>query len=803
MSEADVISIKSPLKLITTKEINGMWYADLNIRSDDYIDSECYVEFEGELYIAKKIDKIKDSGGNIYFKVRLEHLMTELNDYTIESFNQNNVTAEDFLTFILTGTTWSIGTVANLGNEDVDSDRRITVLEAISKGVGIFGGELYFNQDRTVDWKSTIGTSTKAQIRYDKNSDYIERRQDTSKLVTRLYPYGEDNITINTQLLENCDKPADWETSDEDNFNKAPDSVDRKQGSASIKITALITDSLNDTITRDFGAGSEIDISGHDLIKFWIKSSRTGTNLQIGIGESAWDDNTHNIEIDTANKWQEEEWDISGIADADKNAIRYIGLKCTNADAANTIRFDYIRAFDGDIFLESANLADYKNPKEVALFTTFSDPDELKAYAQDYLDLYDSPIYSYKVNTADLTSMPKWVDEVINIGDTVRLYDSDLGLNVDCRVKKIVKDLLDPTKLKLELTNSIENAAFSMADYYQKLSYSMPFHNDETAVNAASVRIGYLASSVIRTNSIFANHYNQLRNVLPFNFDDSLDSSYPLECEFFMPPNTDEIKSAWVHIVGRNFRAYSKGAASGGGQTSSSGGGQTTSSGGGQTSSGGTAHSHSISGQTASYGSHSHDISDYEANTTAGGSGIDVSGNTGGQSDSDVAGNSGETSGHTHTSGSYYKTAHTHSSGSLAVNGTHIHTYRRALLAIPHGYHEHSITGATSSSESSHTHTVANHTHTVSDHTHTVSNHTHNLTFGIYESTDPTGVNIYVDDGDGYGSSLASDDTPVEIDVNIASSLSATSGWKKIRITSSRLGRVVVVLMLDITLSSV
>jgi len=786
MSEADIISIKSSLKLITTKEINGMWYADLNIRADDYIDSECYVEFEDELYIAKKIDKIKDSGGNIYFKVRLEHLMTELNDYTIESFNQNNVTAEDFLTFILTGTTWSIGTVANLGNEDVDSDRRITVLEAISKGVGIFGGELYFNQDRTVDWKSTIGTSTKAQIRYDKNSDYIERRQDTSKLVTRLYPYGEDNITINTQLLENCDKPADWETSDEDNFNKAPDSVDRKQGSASIKITALITDSLNDTITRDFGAGSEIDISGHDLIKFWIKSSRTGTNLQIGIGESAWDDNTHNIEIDTANKWQEEEWDISGIADADKNAIRYIGLKYTNADAANTIRFDYIRAFDGDIFLESANLADYKNPKEVALFTTFSDPDELKAYAQDYLDLYDSPIYSYKVNTADLTSMPKWVDEVINIGDTVRLYDSDLGLNVDCRVKKIVKDLLDPTKLKLELTNSIENAAFAMADYYQKLSYSMPFHNDETAVNAASVRIGYLASSVIRTNSIFANHYNQLRNVWQMNWQDSLDGTYPLECEFFMPKNVDEIKSCWVHIVGRNFRAYSKGAASGGGQTSSSGGGQTSSS---QSAS----HTHAISGQTAlSGGEHRHYVGTFSTGVGTNSHYHSIS------LDSDIG--TGY-SGHTGIGDNSYE-SHRHlfnrrqSTTDVQAYSDHTHSVGEHYTGYADD-HTHSVSGTTSGSQS------AGHTHTVSNHTHTVSDHTHSLTFGIYESTDPTGVNLYVDDGDGYSGSLASDDSPVSIDYNIASELSTTSGWKKLKIDSSRLGRVAVAIIMDLTLSSI
>jgi len=56
MSEPNIVSIKNPIKLIVTKEINGLWYADLNIESDDYIENECYIEFDNELYIVKKID---------------------------------------------------------------------------------------------------------------------------------------------------------------------------------------------------------------------------------------------------------------------------------------------------------------------------------------------------------------------------------------------------------------------------------------------------------------------------------------------------------------------------------------------------------------------------------------------------------------------------------------------------------------------------------------------------------------------------------------------------------------------------
>ncbi|MGD9276377.1 MAG: phage tail spike protein [Candidatus Pacearchaeota archaeon] len=728
----------------------------MQIPSNDYIEPEGYVELEGENYLVKRLKKIKLKG-RTYFDIELDHLMTELNDYTVEAFEYNSVSAETALTNLLADTTWSVGDVDNLGTENMDSDRRITVLRGITLLLETFGGEVYFNQDRTVDIKSTIGDDTKkVQIRYDKNSDYIEKEEDQSKIVTRLYPYGNDNITINTQIMEECDVLADWTTSDETNLVKSADTVDRKHGQASLKLIAAATDSLNDTLTRDLGAGSELDLTDHTKLKYWIKSSRTGTNLKFGMGESAWDDNTYNVTIDTANEWQEEEWDISGIANANKNAIRYIGLKIANADALNTIRFDYIRAFDGEIYLESANIDDYKNPKEVALFTTFDDVDELKAYAQEYLDQYDSPIERYLVNMADLSKAMKdtWSDDSIALGDTVRVYDSDLGLNVDCRVKKITKDLLNHTLMSIELTNSLENISKKLVDDYRRLSSAMPYDNDKTAINAGAVKFGYLQASVIRANSIYAEHYAQLRNVLPYNFDDSLDSSYPLECEFYMPPNVDEIKSAWVHIVGRNFRAYSKGAASGGGQTSSSGGGQTTSS--------GSSHSHTVTGQTASSGgNHRHYVGTFSTGVGTNSHYHSIlNGVTDVQAYSD----------HTHSVGEHY----------TGYSDNHIH----------------SVTGTTSSSESSHTHTVSNHTHTV-------SNHTHSLTFGIYESTDPTGVNIYVDNGSGYGSSLISDDTPVSIDYNIVGELSTTAGWKKLKITSSRLGRVVVAIILDLTISSI
>ncbi|MHB8276349.1 MAG: phage tail spike protein [Candidatus Humimicrobiaceae bacterium] len=784
MSEPNVISVTKPIDLVVHKEINGLWSADLTIEYNDKIKAEGYIEFNDELYIVKDFEHTEEG----ITTVSLDHLMSELNDFSIEAFKWTNVSAKTALTIALVGTTWNVGIVDNLGLEDVESDKRITVLNAISLIITAFNGEIDFHSStRTVDLKTQIGSNNGIQIRCDKNSDYIKEKIDSTKLVTRLYPYGKDNITINTLIMEECDVASDWTTSDEVNLVKINDSDkdNKKHGSSSLKLTALITNSLNDTVIRDLTVGGEKDLTGYTKIKFWIKASRIGTNLQIGIGESVYTENAHNINILIADTWQEEEWDISATPNASKNAIAYIGLKITNASAENIIYIDCIRAFNGEIYLDSPNIGLYKNIKEGTIFTSHDDVILLKAYAQNYIDVYDESVISYTANTVDLSILPQWTNEIINLGDTVRVYSSKLSLNVDCRVKKLSKSLVDPTKFSYELTNSVENIAYAMAEMFAKLGNAMPFKNDNTAVNAGAVKVGYLDVSVLRANSIFASHYAQLRNVLPYNFDDSLDATYPLECEFYMPPNVDEIKSCWVHIVGRNFRAYSKGAASGGGQTSSSGGAQTSSSGGAQTSSSGSSHNHSVSGQTSSAGSsHSHSVSGQTASD--GGSHLHGTNTS--------SANTGVTSGHQHT--------YNEVQGYTVAGGVHSHSVT-GVTSADEAAHTHSVSGSTSSDEATHTHTVADHTHTVANHTHTVADHIHALIFGIYEDTDPTGVNIYVDNGSGYGSSVSNANTPVSINVNIASSLTRVYGWKKVKITSSRLGRVVVAVILDLTLSSV
>lgn len=111
----------------------------------------------------------------------------------------------------------------------------------------------------------------------------------------------------------------------------------KNQGTYSLKAIAAITDSLNETLTK---SSLSIDLSGKNELKFWVYSSRTGTNLQMQIHDSGGTTSTKDIVISSADTWTEITWDISGISDANKDDIDSIIIKITNADSANTFYVD-------------------------------------------------------------------------------------------------------------------------------------------------------------------------------------------------------------------------------------------------------------------------------------------------------------------------------------------------------------------------------------------------------------------------------------------------------------------------------
>ena len=122
----------------------------------------------------------------------------------------------------------------------------------------------------------------------------------------------------------------------------------KTQGSYSLKGVAN-ANAVNKTLTRT--VSPTLNLAGHDTINFDIRSSRTGSNIKIGIHDSGGTTTEITPNITSANVFQAKSWDISGVSDANKDAIDKIIITIVNASAANTFYID-------DMIASSSSLND-------------------------------------------------------------------------------------------------------------------------------------------------------------------------------------------------------------------------------------------------------------------------------------------------------------------------------------------------------------------------------------------------------------------------------------------------------------
>lgn len=268
----------------------------------------------------------------------------------------------------------------------------------------------------------------------------------------------------------------------------------------------------------------------------------------------------------------------------------------------------------------------------------------------------------------------------------------------------------------------------------------------------------------------FFGKFSELRNVLPFQFMDSLDSTHPLETEFFIPTDTVRIVSIKVNARGSKYRAYSYALG-----VDEPFWGRTTES---------TTPSLSLTynsfGTTGSVSDHSHS---YEKATGTG---------YGGGS-------------HSHSLNMpFYDNATT---SSVNIGGSyHSHGYQLPTGVNSGGEHSHSIATSSASTGSSggHSHSV-NLANGISGgaHTHQYNiEHDHQIQFGIFEGTTPANVLLYIDNGAGYGAGISlGSSTVLAADLDITAHLSGT-GWKSLKFTSSRMGRINVQIIVEVDITA-
>lgn len=391
----------------------------------------------------------------------------------------------------------------------------------------------------------------------------------------------------------------------------------------------------------------------------------------------------------------------------------------------------------GEAYIDADTIGTYGTITRIWVDRRYESDDTLYEAAVAQLEQLKTPRIDIKVNAADLYKITRDPIDKFELGKLVTVNDADLDISYQARIIKLSKtDMIGaPGDIEVELANRPQDVAGTIADL----------------------------SNRARINEVYS---QGATNIDSHQIADNCDADNPVIIKFHIPTEAVHINKVLLNYDVDAFRAYSKGASSGGGSstTSASGGGtsdstnsggsttETSSSGGGQTSSSAGGHSHSVSGRTSSSGG-----------------------------------------GHVHGNSSY--TGYTNSSG------FHRHTIPDPLTYTG-GEHTHWVSGTTSSSVSNHTHSVSNHTHSVSipshrhgfsvpSHTHDVDtpDHTHDIDYGIYSGPTPTSVTVAVDDNVVSGLGLS------ETEIDVTDYLERTAGGKIVRgfheitLTPDSLGR--------------
>lgn len=160
-----------------------------------YLELEGYVKFNGQLYVIKSIEHSDDGRRDLV--VRAVHVYIELVDEyidrVIELFGNLNGSLQNVVSEVLRDTHFVAGTITSADVHDF-TIYETNVLKALQEIAELWNIDLWFN-NRAVHF-GTRGEYRNVEIRYGKNLKSLNIPTSSENIITRLYVYGKDGLTI-------------------------------------------------------------------------------------------------------------------------------------------------------------------------------------------------------------------------------------------------------------------------------------------------------------------------------------------------------------------------------------------------------------------------------------------------------------------------------------------------------------------------------------------------------------------------------------------------------------------------------
>lgn len=187
--------------VITTGEVNADSFLEFDLYFTDekrkYVDNQTEARIDGNVYKIKTVTDKKEHGNPKTTHVYAENIFYDLaRAAKLETNVFDTAKAGSVITYALQNTAWDVGTVEVTSAKSFESTAE-NPLALLQLAADVYNGELVFDSvNRKVSLVKKTGNENGMVFHYKKNMKSIERRIDTSSLITRLYAVGKDGMTF-------------------------------------------------------------------------------------------------------------------------------------------------------------------------------------------------------------------------------------------------------------------------------------------------------------------------------------------------------------------------------------------------------------------------------------------------------------------------------------------------------------------------------------------------------------------------------------------------------------------------------
>lgn len=180
------------------ERLNAEYTCDFSVPYMDpaaqHLEEDNIVKIAGQLFIIRTVEESRDSNGRLLADVFAEHITTELLTEYIPLLTYSSATASAIVSGILAGTRFTGNAMAVTSSHNFTVERR-SATWGLNHFLVLADAEMK-RDNFDITFKPEIGVDNGVRISYRKNLKSIKRTKEGRGVITRLFVFGKDGITL-------------------------------------------------------------------------------------------------------------------------------------------------------------------------------------------------------------------------------------------------------------------------------------------------------------------------------------------------------------------------------------------------------------------------------------------------------------------------------------------------------------------------------------------------------------------------------------------------------------------------------